>query len=185
MDEKREITRRTFLKSMLAVTAAAVLPKVSLADSALFNSKSLTVWSCGGLAETFTEVNAMYEKKRGVDINYTGAFAGALGKSLLGGSATTDVFAGRVLKLAQSLRKTGKMAYFKPLCFTEYVIVTPADNPAGIQTIDDLAKPGVRIILPLGRHLRAGMPWLILSKMQGLTRLYEAICLRKKAASSR
>lgn len=65
MDEKREITRRTFLKSMLAVTAAAVLPKVSLADSALFNSKSLTVWSCGGLAETFTEVNAMYEKKEG------------------------------------------------------------------------------------------------------------------------
>ena len=109
MDEKREISRRTFLKSMLAATAAAtVLPKLSLADSALFNSKTLTVWSCGGLAETFTEVNAMYEKKRGVSINYTGAFAGALGKSLLGGSATTDVFAGRVLKLAQSLRKTGK-----------------------------------------------------------------------------
>lgn len=64
MDEKREISRRTFLKSMLAATAAAtVLPKLSLADSALFNSKTLTVWSCGGLAETFTEVNAMYEKK--------------------------------------------------------------------------------------------------------------------------
>lgn len=39
MDEKREISRRTFLKSMLAATAAAtVLPKLSLADSALFNS---------------------------------------------------------------------------------------------------------------------------------------------------
>lgn len=41
MDEKREITRRTFLKSMLAVTAAAVLPKVSLADSALLIRRAL------------------------------------------------------------------------------------------------------------------------------------------------
>lgn len=151
MGEKREMSRKTFLKSMLAATAAAtVLPKLSFADSAFFNAKDLTVWSCGGLAETFTEVNALYEKKRGVTINYTGAFAGALGKSLLGGNATTEVFAGRVLKLAQSLRQTDKMIYFKPLCFTEYVIVTPTDNPAGIQSIDDLAKPGVRVILPLG-----------------------------------
>ncbi|WP_296918569.1 substrate-binding domain-containing protein [uncultured Megasphaera sp.] len=181
MDEKREITRRTFLKSMLAVTAAAVLPKVSLADSALFNSKSLTVWSCGGLAETFTEVNAMYEKKRGVDINYTGAFAGALGKSLLGGSATTDVFAGRVLKLAQSLRKTGKMAYFKPLCFTEYVIVTPADNPAGIQTIDDLAKPGVRIILPLGASPPGGDAVANIIKNAGIDQAVRSNMLEKES----
>jgi molybdate transport system substrate-binding protein len=69
-----------------------------------------------------------------------------LGKSLLG-SATTEVFAGRVLALAQKLRKADKMDYFKPLCFTSYVLVTPKGNPAGISSIQDLAKSGVRVIL--------------------------------------
>jgi molybdate transport system substrate-binding protein len=39
------------------------------------------------------------------------------------------------------------MIYFKPLCFTSYVLVTPKGNPAGISGIQDLAKPGVRVIL--------------------------------------
>jgi molybdate transport system substrate-binding protein len=69
-----------------------------------------------------------------------------LGKSLLG-NASTEVFAGRVLGLAQKLRLADKMAYFKPLCFTSYVLVTPMGNPAGISGIQDLAKPGVRVIL--------------------------------------
>jgi molybdate transport system substrate-binding protein len=69
-----------------------------------------------------------------------------LGKSLLG-SATTEVFAGRVLGLAQKLREAGKMKYFKPLCFTSYVMVTPRSNPAGIADIEDLAKPGIKVIL--------------------------------------
>lgn len=149
-EEKKLMNRRTFLKATVAAALGSILlPKLGLAGSAQFQADSLQVWSCGGLAEAFMEVNALYEKQRGIHINYTGAFAGALGKSLLGG-ATTEVFAGRVLKLAKSLRKADKMVYFKPLCFTEYVIITPKDNPAGIQKIDDLAKPGVRVILPLG-----------------------------------
>jgi molybdate transport system substrate-binding protein len=82
----------------------------------------------------------------GVEVAYTGAFAAALGKSLQG-SATTEVFAGRVLDLAKKLRGAGKMAYFKPLCFTRYVMVTPKGNPAGISDIRDLSKPGVKVIL--------------------------------------
>lgn len=151
MDKKEKIiTRRSFLKTAAAsALAAAFLPKLSFAGSSGFSSDTLQVWSCGGLAEPFMEMNALYEKKTGITIHYTGAFAGALGKTLLGG-AETEVFAGRVLKLAQTLRKAEKMVYFKPLCFTEYVIVTPPGNPAKIEKIEDLAKPGVRIILPLG-----------------------------------
>ncbi len=104
--------------------------------------------------------NALFEKKAGVKIAYTGAFAAALGKSLLRTSAVTavlgkslvesgqtDVFAGRVLDLAKKLREAGKMEYFKPLCFTSYVIVTPRGNPAGIGALEDMTKPGVRVVL--------------------------------------
>lgn len=149
-NEKDGVSRRKFLKAALASTAAAaILPEFLMAKGARFQADSLQVWSCGGLAEAFMEANALYEERNGVKINYTGAFAGALGKSLMGG-AVTEVFAGRVLQLAKQLRGAGKMEYFQPLCFTQYVLVTPEGNPAGIASIQDMAKKGVRVMLPLG-----------------------------------
>jgi molybdate transport system substrate-binding protein len=143
--QNKAISRRGFLTgaataTMGATIAATVSAKPSTAPA------SLKVWSCGGLAEAFIPANARYKEKSGVEIAYTGAFAAALGKSLLG-SAETDVFAGRVLGLAKKLRQAKKMIYFKPLCFTRYVLVTPPGNPAGITSIGDVAKPGVRVIL--------------------------------------
>ncbi|WP_301860721.1 substrate-binding domain-containing protein [uncultured Megasphaera sp.] len=150
-EEKKLMNRRTFLKATVAAALGSILlPKLGLAGSAQFQADSLQVWSCGGLAEPLMEVNALYEQKRGIRINYTGARAGTLGKALLSGASTTEIFAARGMKTVKSLRKADKMVYFKPLCFTEYVIITPKDNPAGIQKIDDMAKPGVRVILPLG-----------------------------------
>lgn len=142
------VGRRAFLRSLGATIAtAAVLPKN--VDSASGNRSSLQVWSCGGLSEAFAPANASFTEKFGVDITYTGAFAAALGKSLLG-NAQTDVFAGRVLKLAKDLRAAGKMLYFRPLCFTEYVMVTPKGNPAKIISLQDLTRQDVRVHLPLG-----------------------------------
>ena len=138
------ISRRAFLTSTATTIASAALSPV--ARAAQYAASSIQVWSCGGLAEAFRPANAHFKKTTGIDVAYTGAFAAALGKSLLG-SATTDVFAARVLALAQKLRQTGKMAYFKPLCFTIYVVVTPKGNPADISRLDDLGKPGIRVIL--------------------------------------
>lgn len=147
-DSPERPCRRAFLKT--AVAAAATLAG-SAASSALageraFSRNQLQVWSCGGLAEAMNPAHALYEQQTGVSVSYTGAFAAALGKSLLG-SATTEVFAGRVLDLAKKLRASGKMEYFKPLCFTSYVLVTPKGNPGGIERIEDLARSGVRVVL--------------------------------------
>jgi len=145
MDKKSgSNSRRVFLKQAGAALVATILP-YGFAGAA-FKQGSLSVWSCGGLAEAFILANQFYKDKTGIDINYTGAFAGALGKSLLG-SAQTEVFAGRVLELARKLRAADKMVYFKPLCFTEYVMVTPKGNPAGIESIKDIARKGVRVVL--------------------------------------
>jgi molybdate transport system substrate-binding protein len=142
------IGRRDFIRSIgAAIVTAAILP--SSVDSASQQQTSLQVWSCGGLAEAFGPANARFSEKYGTHITYTGAFAAALGKSLLG-EAQTEIFAGRVLKLAKDLRAAGKMIYFKPLCFTEYVMVTPKGNPAKVSSLQDLARPDVRVYLPLG-----------------------------------
>jgi molybdate transport system substrate-binding protein len=139
-----KISRRAFLTGAATTIAGAALSPV--ARAAKYDQSSIQVWSCGGLAEAFRPANAHFKKTTGIDVAYTGAFAAALGKSLLG-SATTDVFAARVLALAQKLRQTGKMVYFKPLCFTRYVVVTPMGNPADISRLEDLGKSGIRVIL--------------------------------------
>jgi molybdate transport system substrate-binding protein len=136
-------SRRTFLKNALASTIGVAMTG---GTASAFSRDSLQVWSCGGLAEAMIPANSLFEKKTRVKIGYTGAFAAALGKSLLG-SGQTEVFAGRVLDLAKKLREAGKMVYFKPLCFTSYVMVTPKGNPAGILAIEDMTKPGVRVVL--------------------------------------
>jgi molybdate transport system substrate-binding protein len=144
-EDKQLLNRRAFLTTAAGAAAGATMPSAfSMAPS--FRQNTLQVWACGGLAEAFIPANKQYKAKTGIDIAFTGAFAAALGKSLLG-SATTEVFAGRVLALAQKLRKADKMVSFKPLCFTSYVLVTPKGNPAGISGIQDLAKPGVRVVL--------------------------------------
>jgi len=146
---KKELSvgRRAFLRSLAVTSAAALLP--ASAEPTGSGQASLHVWSCGGLSEAFGSANAQFTAQTGTHITYTGAFAAALGKSLLG-DAQTEIFAGRVLKLAKDLRAAGKMLYFRPLCFTEYVMVTPKGNPARIASLHDLARSDVRVHLPLG-----------------------------------
>lgn len=144
-DKSPRINRRAFLTTAAGAATGAALP-LALAATPKFSRNTLRVWSCGGLAEAFNPANQRFKEKTGVEIAYTGAFAAALGKSLMG-SATTEVFAGRVLDLAKKLRAADKMLYFKPLCFTRYVLVTPKGNPAGISGIQDLAKQGVKVVL--------------------------------------
>lgn len=153
-EHPQDNNRRTFLKTAIATTIGAALP-AGIIRAYTFSSNQLQVWSCGGLAEAFMPANARYQEKRGIKVSYTGAFAAALGKSLLG-SAQTEIFGARVLDLAKKLKSTGKLIYFKPLCFTSYVMITPKNNPGGIETIADLARPGVRVVWPRMPHLRGG-----------------------------
>jgi molybdate transport system substrate-binding protein len=146
MNEKpKNVSRRAFLRaSSAAATGSLLLGSEALAST--FKNEFLQVWSCGGLAEAFIPANKAYEEMTGCRIDYSGAFAGALGKSLLG-NATTEVFAPRVLELAKKLKAQGKMLHFVPLCFTKYVLVTPKGNPAGIKGIQDLGKSGIKTVL--------------------------------------
>ena len=115
--------RRDFLKSLALGAAGTAMLTPQAANAA--EGGTLQVWSCGGLAEAMMPAHEAYQQQSGVKVVYTGAFAAALGKSLLTGGGQTEVFAGRVLALAQNLRKAGKMLNFRPLCFTSYVIAVP------------------------------------------------------------
>ncbi len=164
--DKEKISRRNFLKTSGIAAAAGLLASTSaLAQKP--DAGTLQVWSCGGLAEAFIPANEAFLEITGAQVAYTGAFAGALGKSLLG-NAKTEVFAPRVIKLSKKLKQEGKMLWFKPLCFTRYVLATPKGNPAGIRSIKDMAKPGIRVVLSFGSSPPGGKATMALMKKAGV-----------------
>lgn len=165
--KKNGLNRRKFLKTgglALGAGLAAASPGFSQPQP----RQSLQVWSCGGLAEAFEPANHEFEQLTQATIAYTGAFAGALGKSLLTGSAKTEVFAPRVLELAKKLKAQGKMLWFKPLCFTKYVVATPKGNPAGIESIKDMGKNGVKTIITPDASPPGGKASMIILKKAGV-----------------
>jgi molybdate transport system substrate-binding protein len=164
--DEHTVDRRKFLRASGAALAGA-LATPAIAPAAEFKNDYLQVWSCGGLAEAFVPANQRYQEKTGCRIDYTGAFAAALGKSLLG-SAQTEVFAPRVLELAQKLKQLGKMLRFRPLCFSKYVLAVPKGNPARITGIADLARPAVRVVLSPGASPPGGEASLAILKKAGV-----------------
>lgn len=158
--------RRHFLKTLAAASATLMASSVPAQAT---GGGALRVWSCGGLVEAMHPAHAAYAAHSGVETVYTGAFAAALGKSLLTGSGSADVFAGRVLALAQKMRDSGKMPHFKPLCFTSYVVVTPRGNPGNIRELADLARAGVRVAMAPEASPPGGQAVMGLLKAAGLT----------------
>ena len=172
----KKTNRRNFLKSgalLAGSVLAGSLVAPAIIDRLRFSGKNLQVWSCGGLAEGFVPANQLFEKENDCFINYTGAFAAALGKSLLG-NAQTEIFAPRVLELAKKLKAQGKMEVFKPLCFTKYVLITPKGNPANIQSIEDLIRPDVKIILSPHASAPGGKATMGVMKKAGLIKKAQA-----------
>jgi molybdate transport system substrate-binding protein len=162
----KDVSRRGFLKATsLAATGGLLLGSDAL--GATFANQSLQVWSCGGLAEAFIPANKAYEELTGCRIDYSGAFAAALGKSLLGG-AQTEVFAPRVVELARKLQAQGKMLHFVPLCFTKYVVVTPKGNPGKVESIKDMGKPGIKTVLSPDASPPGGQASTIILKKAGV-----------------
>ena len=164
-DNIKSISRRSFLKASGATASGLLIPSSALAQKS--GAGTLQVWSCGGLAEAFIPADKEFEEKTGVRISYTGAFAAALGKSLLG-NAKTEVFAPRVITLSKRLKDEGKMLWYKPLCFTRYVIAVPKGNPAEVLSVEDMAKPGLRVVLSFGSSAPGGEATKVIMKKAGV-----------------
>lgn len=160
------IDRKNFLKKTSAVIAGSLAAQIPL-QAADNKTGSLQVWSCGGLAEAFIPANELFNKEYNCRVAYTGAFAAALGKSLLG-NAQTEVFAPRVLDLAKKLKEQGKMLSYQPLCFTKYVLITQKGNPKKIYTMDDLSKQGIRIVTTPNASPPGGLASTAILKKSGV-----------------
>ncbi|HWU29773.1 MAG TPA: molybdate ABC transporter substrate-binding protein [Microbacterium sp.] len=107
----------------------------------------LSVSAAASLKGAFDQAIAQFEKLfPGVHVTATYDGSSTLATQIDGG-AKVDVFASA--DEANMARVTGAGLASGPTVFARntLVVVTPKSNPAGIKTLADLAKPGVKVVL--------------------------------------
>ena len=110
-------------------------------------SQTLTVFAASSLADAFGEIGAAFQAQNpGVSVLFNFAGSSDLAAQLAEG-APADVFASANNKQMTVANDAGRIAG-KPHTFVKnrLVLIIPADNPAGIQSLRDLAGAGLQLV---------------------------------------
>jgi molybdate transport system substrate-binding protein len=135
---------------LLAVVAAAGVTGCGSGDSGTTSAtnETLTVYAAASLTGTFTELATTFEKDHpGVRVSFNFGGSADLVTQIQQG-APADVFASADTKNMDKLTSDGLQGE-APQNFASNTleIVTPPDNPAGIDSLDDLARKGVDLVV--------------------------------------
>jgi molybdate transport system substrate-binding protein len=127
-------------------------------------SRTLTVFAAASLTDAFSEIGAQFEADHpGVTVVFNFAGSQALRTQLEQG-ALADVFASANLNEMETLIQAELVARDAVRIFltNRLVVILPPANPAGIGSLADLARPGIKLVLaaeevPAGRYARQAL----------------------------
>lgn len=134
--------RRLFVSLLLLVLF------ISIAPLAAQDTQTLTVFAAASLTDAFTEIETAFEEAHpGVDVLYNFGGSSTLATQLSEG-APADVFASANNAQMTVAVDAGRIGS-EPQKFVSnrLILIVPADNPAGIESLDDLANEGVLLVL--------------------------------------
>jgi molybdate transport system substrate-binding protein len=145
------------LLAALALAACGAPAAQQLADGN--EQRRLHVFAAASLADAFEAVGAMFEEANpGVEVVFNFAGSQQLAQQISEG-APADIFASANQRQMAAAIAGGRVLGGSEQIFARnrLVVVTPGDNPAGIATLQDLARPGLKLILadravPVGRY---------------------------------
>jgi molybdate transport system substrate-binding protein len=108
---------------------------------------TLTVFAAASLTNALTEAGAAFTAATGVRVVYSFGASSELAAQLAQG-APCDVFASANLRQMQVANEAGRLGA-PPVTFARnrLVVIVPADTPAQIAGLHDLANDGVRLVL--------------------------------------
>jgi molybdate transport system substrate-binding protein len=143
------------------ILAACVPPNLT---TGIPEAGNLTVFAAASLTDAFTEIGASFEAAHpGVTVTFNFAGSQALRTQIEEG-AQADVFASANAKEVDTLVTGGLIDQTAPQVFltNKLVVILPADNPASVETLQDLADPGLKLVLaaeevPVGNYARQSL----------------------------
>ncbi|MBX3029554.1 MAG: molybdate ABC transporter substrate-binding protein [Chloroflexi bacterium] len=127
--------------------ACTPLPPLAVASPAPAELGEVTVFAAASLRDSFTIMGQAWAARNpGSSLTFSFDSSSAL-RAQIEEAAPADVFASADLRNPQTLVDTCLApAPITVFASNQAIIVTPADNPAGIDSWDDLAAPGVRVV---------------------------------------
>jgi molybdate transport system substrate-binding protein len=181
---KRILTLTLLLTVLLTACGAAATPTpapvvptkvpptltpTAVPSTATPEPQTLTVFAASSLTDAFTEISAAFEAANpGVTVTLNFAGSGALRTQIEEG-APADVFASASGKEMDTLVTGSFVTKDVPQIFltNKLVVILPANNPATLEKLEDLAKSGIKLVLaaetvPVGNYARQA-----LDKMNG------------------
>lgn len=119
-------------------------------------TKSIIVYSGAGLRKPIEELGRIFENKTGVEVQFTYGNCAQLTSQILT-IGKGDILLPGDAEDVEALREHDKVGTEKPVVYHVPVLAVPQGNPADIKSLDDLKKPGIKIVLgdpetnPLGK----------------------------------
>ncbi len=150
----------SFALSMLLTACSPVAtPATTSSGEATTAQTSLTVFAAASLTDAFQTISTNFSTAHpGVEVVFNFAGSQQLAQQI-GQGAPADLFASANASQMAVAIESGRVVSGPEQLFVRnrLVVVTPADNPAGIATLADLAKPGLQIVLatkevPVGQY---------------------------------
>lgn len=150
------------LAYFLAACSPAATPMAAPAPTP--EPRTLTVFAAASLTDAFTEIGRGFETANpGVTVTFNFAGSQALRTQIEEG-APADVFASANTKEMDALVTGNLVTADVPKIFlsNKLVVILPADNPAGIGKLEDLARSGIKVVLaaeevPVGKYARQAL----------------------------
>ncbi len=130
---------------ILALTALAALPGLSCATP---GSAPLSVFAAAGAKPALDEICRLYEAEYGAEVEVTYGGGGEV-LSQMELARTGDVYVAPEQKFMETAVEKALVLpeTVTAIAWMVPVIAVPADNPAGITSLADLARPGVQVAI--------------------------------------
>jgi molybdate transport system substrate-binding protein len=143
---------------IVALALAACGPQATGPEA---QPNEVVVFAAASLTESFTQIGQDFEAANpGTTVVLNFANSQQLAQQLAQG-APADVFASANPRQMDVAIEAGRVAEDTPQVFVNnrLVVVVPADNPGGVETLADLAQPGLKLVLaaedtPIGTYSR-------------------------------
>lgn len=152
------------MKRLLCLLVFLSVTLVACGGSMNSEPRALTVFAAASLTDAFTEISENFQKANpNVTVSFNFAGSQAL-RTQIEESAPADVFASASGKEMDALITDSFVTKESSHIFlhNKLVVILPADNPAGIDSLEDLANPRLKIVLaaeevPVGNYSRQAL----------------------------
>jgi molybdate transport system substrate-binding protein len=139
------------VKRVIALVACSVLALAACSKSSdhqgPVNPTTLTVLGAASLTDAFDTIGRAFEAQHpGTKVRFSFGPSDGLAQQIQGG-APADVFASASTMWMDAVAKDPGVSDRADFAKNRLTIITPKDNPAGITSVQDLGKQGVKLVL--------------------------------------